>query len=42
MVFTNLIIIAHVNKITNRPPMSSLVAGGHRSAYAANPRAGYQ
>jgi hypothetical protein len=42
MVFTNSITTTHVNRIANRPLMNSMVAGGHRSANAANLKGGYQ
>ncbi len=42
MVFTNSIMIIHVNKIANLPPMSSMVVRGYRSVDATNPRGGYQ
>jgi len=42
MVFTNLILIIHVYRITNQPPMSSMDVGGYKSANAMNPKRGYQ
>jgi hypothetical protein len=31
MVFTNLIMATHVNKIVERPPMSLIAVGGYKS-----------
>ncbi len=42
MVFTNLIINTHVNRIANRPPMSSMVDGGCRSVNSTYLKGGYQ
>ncbi len=42
MVFTNLILIIHVYRITNQPLMSSMDVGGYKSANAMNPKRGYQ
>jgi hypothetical protein len=42
MVFTNPIMIIHVNRFAYRPPMSSMVARGYKSANATNLRKGYQ
>ncbi len=42
MVFTNLIMIIHVNKTTDRPLMSSMAIGRYKSANVANQRGGYQ
>jgi hypothetical protein len=41
MVFTNLIMIIHVNKTINPSLMSSIVVGGYRSTNVKNPRKGY-
>ncbi len=41
MVFTNLIMITHVNKTTNRPLMSSMVVGRYKSTDVVNPKGGY-
>jgi hypothetical protein len=42
MVFTNLIMIIHVNKIVDWPSMNSIIAGGYKSTNAENPRGGYR
>ncbi len=42
MVFTNLIMITHVNRTANWPPMSSMAIGGYKSVDVTNPRVGYQ
>ncbi len=42
MVFTNLIMISHVNRIANQPLMSSMVTGRYKSANAMNPKRGYR
>jgi hypothetical protein len=42
MVFTNMIMITHVIKITNRPLMNSMVAGRYKNAYVMSPKGGYQ
>jgi hypothetical protein len=42
MVFTNLIMTTHVNRIADRPLMSSMVVGGYRSANVVHPRRGYR
>jgi hypothetical protein len=42
MVFTNLIMTIHVNRIIDRPSMSSIVAKGYISTYVRNPRRGYE
>jgi len=42
MVFTNPIMTIHVNKTTNRPPMSSIVVGGYINTYAGNLGGGYK
>jgi hypothetical protein len=42
MVFTNPIMITHVNMTENPPPMSLIVAGGYKNANVANPIRGYQ
>jgi hypothetical protein len=41
MVFTNLIMIIHVTRTADWPPMGSMVVGGYKSANAMNPRGGY-
>ncbi len=42
MVFTNLIMTTHVNRITNQPPMNSMDVGRYRSTNAINPIGGYR
>jgi hypothetical protein len=42
MVLTNPITTIHVNKIVDRPPVSSMAIGGYKSADVMNPRGGYQ
>jgi len=42
IMFTNLIITTHVNKITDRPPMNSMATRRCKNADATNPRKGYQ
>ncbi len=42
MVFTNLIMIIHVNRITYQSLMSSMVIGGYKNANATNLKRGYQ
>jgi hypothetical protein len=42
MVFTNLIMITHVNTITDQPLMSSIILGGYKSTNVKNPKGGYQ
>jgi hypothetical protein len=42
MVFTNLVMITHVNMTANRPSMSSMVVGGYKSVDVVNPRGGYR
>jgi hypothetical protein len=41
MVFTNLRMAIHVNKIADQPLMNSMVVGGYKNTYAKNPRRGY-
>jgi len=41
MVFTNPIMITHVNRTTNGPPMNSMVVGGYKNVDAVNPIGGY-
>jgi hypothetical protein len=41
MVFTNPIMIIHVNKTTYQPLMSSIAVKGYRSANAMNRKIGY-
>jgi hypothetical protein len=41
MVFTNLIMTTHVNRIIDRPLMSSMVVGRYRNANVANLRGRY-
>jgi hypothetical protein len=41
MMFTNPIMITHVNRTTNQPLMSSMAVGGCISANVANPKGGY-
>jgi hypothetical protein len=41
MLFTNLIMTTHVNKIADRPSMNSIITGGYRSTYVKNLRGGY-
>jgi hypothetical protein len=41
MVFTNPIMITHVNRTTNGPPMNSMVVGGYKIVDAVNPIRGY-
>jgi hypothetical protein len=38
MVFINLIMTTHVNRIANQPPMNSMVAGRYKSANVMNMR----
>ncbi len=42
MVFTNPIMITHVNRTTNQPLMSSMVVGGYESVDVMYPKGGYQ
>jgi hypothetical protein len=42
MVFINLIMTIHVNKIANRPLMSSMAIGWYKSTNVTNLRRGYQ
>jgi hypothetical protein len=42
MVFTNPIIITHVNRTIDQPLMSSLAARRYKSVDAMNPRGGYR
>ncbi len=42
MVYTNPIMITHVNRTVDRPPMSSMVTRGYKNADATNPKGGYQ
>jgi len=42
MVFTNTIMTTCVNKIVDRPSMSSIDVGGYKNIDAKNPRGGYQ
>jgi hypothetical protein len=42
MLFTNPIIIIHVHKTIDEPPMSSIAIGGYRNTYAENPKGEYQ
>jgi hypothetical protein len=42
MVFTNMIMVIHGNKIANRPLMSSMAIGGCRSVDVVYSRGGYQ
>jgi hypothetical protein len=42
MVFTYPIIIIHVHKTTNEPPMSSIAIGGYRNTYVENPKGEYR
>ncbi len=42
MVFTNPIMTIHVNKIANRPLISSMDVGRYKSVNTTNPRGGYQ
>jgi hypothetical protein len=42
MVSINSMMTTHVNTITYRPPMSSIIVGGYRSTNVKNPRGGYQ
>ncbi len=42
MVFTNPIMTTHVNKIADRPSISSMVDGTYKSVDATSPRRGYQ
>ncbi len=42
LVFTNLIMIIHVNKTVGRPSVNSMVVGGYKSANVVYPRGGYQ
>jgi len=41
MVFTNPIMIIHVNRTTYQPSMNSMVAKGYKSANAMNSKGGY-
>jgi hypothetical protein len=41
MVFTNLIMTTHVNRIINRPSMSLMANGGYKIINVANPIGGY-
>jgi hypothetical protein len=41
IIFTNLISTTHVNKITDRPLVSSMVIGGYKNANIVNLRRGY-
>jgi hypothetical protein len=41
MVFINPIITTLVNRIINRPLMSSMAIGGYKSVDVVNPRGGY-
>jgi hypothetical protein len=41
MIFTNLMMTIHVNTTIDRPPMSSMVVGGYKSADAMNLTRGY-
>jgi len=42
MVFTNpRIMVTHVNKTTNQPPLNSIVIGRYKSTNAKNLRKGY-
>jgi hypothetical protein len=41
MVFTNLIMTTHVNKIADQTSMSSMAIKGYRSVDVTNPRKGY-
>ncbi len=41
-IFTNLIMIIHLNRTTNRPPMSSMAVKGYKNADVMNIRGGYQ
>jgi len=42
MVFTNSIMIIHMNMIIDRPSVNSMVVGGYKNVNAMNPRGGYQ
>ncbi len=42
MVFTNLIMTTHVNKIVDQPPMNSMVVGRYRCTDSENLREGYR
>ncbi len=42
MVFTNPIMNTHVNRIVDRPLMSSMAIGGYKTSNATNPREGYR
>ncbi len=42
MVFTNLLMITHVNKTTNQPLMSSMATRRCKSIDVVHPRGGYQ
>ncbi len=41
MVFTSQIMIIHVNKIADQPPMNLMATRGCKSTNAENPRGGY-
>ncbi len=41
MVFTNSIMITHVNRTVDQPPMSSMAIGGYRNVDSRNPKRGY-
>jgi hypothetical protein len=41
MIFTNLIMTTHVNRIIDRPPTNSMVVGGYKSVDAINLTRGY-
>jgi len=41
MVFTNSIMITHVNRTTNQPSMSLMAAKGYKIANAMNSKGGY-
>ncbi len=42
MVFTNSIMITHVNRTTNQPSMNSMAAKGYKNANVMNSKGGYQ
>jgi len=42
MVFTNSIMITHVNRTTNQPSMSSMAAKGYKNANVMNSKGGYR
>jgi hypothetical protein len=42
MVFMNPIMIIHVHKITDRPPMNLIIVGGYKSIDVKDPKGGHQ